>query len=180
METITHKPGIANYVIRYGLLIAAFQIVSMLVFYLLDMNPFKPGSSVTTLVLTVAINVVLVRMAMIKYRQVDFEGRISFGQLFLLGALILFLAGIVSGLFSHYFYQFFDADFLMRKAQEYIDSLIGKVPDNLLELTEEKLMKGLESGKKLWSLLLNASISAVVLSLIISLFIKKDTTLIPE
>jgi hypothetical protein len=69
---------------------------------------------------------------------------------------------------------------MMRYAQEMLDSFEGRVPEQQFEMMEERIMKNLESGRQLISMLINIPVSAIVISAIVSLFIKKDTTLIPE
>jgi len=166
--------------LRYGLMIAAIQIVVLLIFYLLDFNPFTPGKSIINLLVNLLVNVIILRVAMIKYRQVNMEGRITFGQLFVLGALILVFSGAVASLFSFAFYTYYEPDLMMRYAQDALESYEGRIPEVQFERMEERMMDGVENAMSLWRILLNIAISSVVISAIVSLFIKKDTTLIPE
>lgn len=180
METTATKPGLVNYMIRYGLMIAAIQIVVFLILYLLDFNPFMPGKSMINLFITLLVNIVILRIAMIKYREVNFEGRISFGQLFIVGALILVVSGAVASLFSYAFYAYYEPDLMMRYAQDVLDRFEGQLPEAQFEKMEQRMMDGVENTKALWGMLINIAVSSVVLSAIVALFIKKDTTLIPE
>jgi len=180
MNTPSTKPGLGSYMLRYGLMIAALQIVLSLVLYLIDFNPFKPGSSIINLFLTLLISIVVLRAGLIKYRQVNFEGRISYGQLFIAGALILLVSSVVGSLFSYLFYQVYEPDLMMRYAQEMLDSYVGRIPEQQFDMMEERIMKNLEPGRQLMSMLINIPVSSIVISAIVSLFIKKDTTLIPE
>ena len=179
MENATLKPGLMSYVLRYGLMISAAQIVLVLLFYVLGISPLAPGISFLNLFLVLAINIVFVRMAMVKYRQVNFDGQISYGQIFVLGVLILLLAGIINGAFTYFFYNVFEPELMQNYANEMLDKLAARLPEDQLEMMEERINRNLEPARQLRQTLINIPASALVLSAIVSLFIKKDTTL-PE
>lgn len=179
MEKTITKPAMGSYILKYGALIGVAQIVVLMVFYIFGISPLKPGMSIINFVLTLAINILFLRAGVIKYRESIREGRIDFLNSFLLGLLTLIVAGVISGFFSYWFYNYFEPDLMMKYAAEMIDSLSGKISDAQLEIMEERMMANLTAARQLRQTLISIPVSAIILSVLVALFIKKDTTL-PE
>jgi len=179
MENTTNKPGMGNFILKYGALIGAAQVVLLILFYILGISPLQPGVSIINLVIVLAINILLLRAGVRKYRESILEGKIDFLKAFLLGLLTLIVGGIISGAFSYWFYNAFEPDLMMKYAAEMIDSLADKVPEAQLEMMEERIMRNLTPARQLRQTLINIPVSSIILSVLVALFIKKDTTL-PE
>ena len=179
MENTTNKPGMGSFILKYGALIGAAQIVLLMVFYIGDISPLKPGVSIINMVLVLAINILFLRAGIRKYRESILEGRIDFLKAFLLGLLTLIVGGIISGAFSYWFYNYFEPDLMMNYAAEMIDSLADKLPEDQLEMMEERILRNLTPARQLRQTLINIPVSSIILSVLVALFIKKDTTL-PE
>ncbi|MFA7138204.1 MAG: DUF4199 domain-containing protein [Bacteroidales bacterium] len=176
METLKSKPGIGSYIVKYGLLIAVLQIAVVILFYVLGINPLmSPVNLLHSLILYVII-IFIVRMGMVKYRDMDCDGKTSFLPLFLLGFLMLLLSGILQGLFSYFFYYIFEPGLLTQYANEVLDSFASKFSGAQLDMIEERLMGNITAEKHIRQLLISIPVSAAILSALVALFIKKDKT----
>lgn len=106
-------------------------------------------------------------------------GNISYGQSFSSGTLISLYTGIISAIYTFVFYKFFAPEQIQVLMERVEEEMIANAP----EMTDQQLDMALSMTEKfmtpLWmsiTSLFGIFIVGMILSLIVSIFIKRDTS----
>lgn len=172
METNTRS--LFSQSLIYGGLTGLASIVFALIMYILDVEPKNP-----VMYFSFAILLAGIILGDLNYRNKIKGGVITFGQAFLLGFLIIVIAGVISSVYTYVFYTFFDP------------AAHAKIVDTAMEQAELKMIEqgqpseNIEMGLKYSRMfmspvamalmgLLGTVILGAVLSLITAIFVKRE------
>ena len=156
--------------IYLGLALAVYSLI----FWVFNLPLFSLMNGILTFVVVFGGEIAYMVIIEKKLRT-SFGGKISFQQLFLYGFVVLFVAGLISLLFSHVLYHYIDPEFINNQVDMAYDSMSAMISDSD---TLEKAMEGIEEGAKSMQdtvgSLAKMWIGPLVISLILALIIKKD------
>ncbi|PTX21036.1 uncharacterized protein DUF4199 [Pontibacter mucosus] len=163
MTTMTEKqPSVGAVALKWGFIFGLIGVVYTLVLMVADlmMNPWL--SSLTYLILAAGIAV-----AMKNYREEN-NGFMSYGQGLGIGAIVSFLFGLVTGIFSWVYTNFIDT--------EYMSRMMEKQRVQMLEqgLTDEQIdaaMAFSENFKGPLTAIFGSAIVMLIIGFILSLII---------
>lgn len=171
----TKNQTLASLIVKNGFILAVLQVALYFLVYVLDINMFSPGFGIINFLISVSIMVyILVRSMKFQRDQLQY-GEITYGQKFINGFFIILIGGIVSGLVTFVFNQYFDPDFMMGQMDRFIENMEnrgvqGEMLDNMLDRMEANM----EPGAQLRNLLLYTPVMAAVVALIVAGVVKKS------
>lgn len=169
------KSTFANITIGNGLIGAAILFVLGVLYYVLGLNYFSIGFGIISFIITFTIIIVMMVLGMKSYRDKVLKGKINYGQKLLAGLVISLIAVIVSGFLNYLFFELVDPEYMKNQMEEFMYSMEERgIPEEQLEAMRERMDK---SAFQQWvSSLTYFPIVAIVLSLIVAAFVKKETT----
>ncbi len=156
----------------YGVIISLAIIVLSLILFLLNLDQNKPLQFLSYAVLIAGIV-----LSQLNYRNKYSNGFIEYGQAFMVGMVTSLVLAIIVGVYTFIFFKFIDP---------------GAMEEVMLQTEQQMLDRGMtdmeiEQGMKLASMfqtvgwvtifaLLGNFIIGIIISLITSIFIKKENT----
>jgi hypothetical protein len=156
----------------YGLILAAISIVISLLIYIFDVNMFSITFGILSfLIFLIAIPATFGILGCNKLRaKYAPDRRISYLDA-LVTCLVIFLIGyLLSNLYSYVFNTYLNPDYMKEQMRKLVEMLENyNLPQ---EKIDETLAKS-EDNFKLGIMLRNSAIISVILSLILSIFIRK-------
>ncbi len=165
-----------NQAVKFGVITGAALIAYSVVLYVTDVNLFDTVFSIINGLINFGLLIFMAVFAINKTRDLQLEGKITFLQAFLVGGVTLLIASYINSLFGFVLNQYIDPEYLTRQMDNFINNLEGKVPENMMDGIIEKMEENSDAMKNLIKGLWMSPIFAIVVSAIISLFIKKDAT----
>ncbi len=169
-----------NTILKHSALNGAILGAALLVFTLLtwvfEVNIFSFGFAAVSFVVVFGGEIFYTVWAEKKYRS-SVGGVTDFGELFLYGVIMLLVAGLISAIFSYILYNFIDTDYLSRQADHFGEMMENYITDeDILDQTMTKLNESLDKMHSFWRSLSGIWVGPLIISLILALIIKKDTT----
>jgi hypothetical protein len=161
-----------------GLITGIIFIIITALIYLLDINMFSIWFMISMFVVNVAIIITAIIITIKKVRESVIDKKLNFGHRFLPGLIVGLTAGWLSGLFSYLLFQIIDPDYMLIQAEGFAETLIGmglSEDDAFAQVDEIKI--SLLPIEQLKTNLLKTPAFFIILSLIISAFIKKEKQL---
>jgi len=163
-----------NNALKFGFILAIFQIVYFLVAYVLDMQDGGSGSFFISLIIAFGIFFFGTK----NFREKALDGYISFGKAFGHSFLIGLFGYIISSIFSFIFYTLIDNEYLNQMFLKAVDELDGK---NIPEQAYDQSVKWMEmmftpTAMLIMGILIGLLISLIV-SLIVAAVVKKEQTI---
>lgn len=164
------KVSMLRHAITYGTYTSIGFILVSLLFYVLDVNRTSWVNYLTFLLLIAGIY-----MGAKSYRDQISGGFLSYGRSLGIGVLISLVVGVVMGIYTYLFFQFFDPAELVK--------IVDAAEQQMAEkgLTDEQIDQAMAISKKFMtapvmsvSALFGMVMYGTVFSLIISIFVKKD------
>ncbi len=165
-----------NQAVKFGVITGAALIAYSVVLYVTDVNLFDTVFSIINGLINFGLLIFMAVFAINKTRDLQLEGKITYLQAFLVGVVTLLVASYINSLFGFVLHQYIDPEYLTRQMDNFINNLEGKVPENMMDGIIEKMEENSDAMKNLIKGLWMTPIFAIVVSAIISLFIKKDAT----
>jgi hypothetical protein len=172
-----HSPkNLLQNALMHGLYLGGISIALTVVYYLLDFSMFNWIFSIINGIISITLAVVFVVMAIKKYRIGFLEGKIKYLQCLLIGFIVLFMSGLLNSLFTYILYHLIDPGYMTKQLELFIEKMQSyNMSEEQLDKVIERTKEGVNSG--LLKTLMFVPIFAAVLSLIISIFVrKKDKT----
>ncbi|MCK5776990.1 MAG: DUF4199 domain-containing protein [Bacteroidales bacterium] len=171
------KNTFGNNALMYGLIIAIFNIVLTLVYYVLDIEMFSYSFIALNLTLGLAILIGVFVFGIKNYREKILDGRITFGQAFLQGLAIGAIGYGIIAIFTYVFHAFIAPEYMAGQMDSFIAFMEGmEVPDSILDEAVAEFEENLPPIKQLISAVKTGGIMTVIFSLIVAASVKKDTT----
>ena len=158
----------------YGLLTAVISIVFSVFTYILDV-PFKNPVMYFSFVILLAGII----YGTLQYRNVSLGGYITFGNAFLSGFLIVFIASIATSIYSYVFFTFIDPAYIERIIQQTLEQTEAKMLEK--GQSEDQIEPILAMTRKFMSPLmmsimsvLTSAVFGAILSLFAAAILKKE------
>lgn len=166
-----------NQAVKFGLITGMALIAYVVVLYVTNMDLFSPVFSILNGLITFGIMIFMAVFTINKTRDLHLEGKITFLQAWLAGAVMLVITMILQNLFNYLLNAVIDPSYMAAQLDGMIANMEGKVPEETLEGIIESVEENLDPLKNLVKSTWLSPLVALVLSAIISIFIKKDTTI---
>jgi amino acid transporter len=174
-----HSPkNFLHNALMYGLYLGGISIFLTVVYYLLDLSMFNWIFSIINGIVSITLAVVFIVMAIKKYRLNFLEGRIKYHQCVLIGFVVLIVSGLLTSIFTYILYNLIDPGYMTKQLEMFIEQMQSyNLPEGQLNEIIDRTKEGMESSGQLMKSLIYVPAFAAVLSLIISIFVrKKDNT----
>jgi hypothetical protein len=128
--------------------------------------------------LAITLYIVFMVMAIKKCRIVYLEGKIKYLQCVLIGVVVILISGYISSLFNFLFYHYFDPEFMKKQFDGFVEKMQNyNLPQEKLDEIIESTSKRIDPTKQFITSLYSVPAMAAILSLIVSIFVrKKDNT----
>jgi hypothetical protein len=156
----------------YGAITGGALVLHSVILYALDAS-FSTFAKVSGYVVPIAIIFLVLYMYRKEYR----GGFMSYSQGLGMGTLIMVVAGLISAVYTFIFMKYIDPDFVKQIAQISEDAMLEKGMD---EATIEQAMAFTEKFRSVGFMtimsLVSSAIMGLVISAIVSIFLKKENT----
>jgi Protein of unknown function (DUF4199) len=156
----------------YGLILGGVFVVLSLLMYIADVNMFSIWFSILNfLVMLIAIPVIMVILGTNNLRvKIMPERRINYLQALLSCFIILFVAFLISTLYSYVFNHWIDPEYLKHNIEKAREMLQGyNLPEEKIDEQVAKMETNMGIGKQI---IFSAGV-CIVLSLIMALIVRK-------
>lgn len=160
----------------YGLILGAAMIVVSLIYYILDVNMFSIGFGILSMLISLAIVIIVFALGMNSYRDRSLGGKIDFKRCFLIGLIIGLVGFIISSAYNLIFMTYIEPGAMEEGINKFIEKWGDKMTEEQLDDTISKMQKRMTPSVQIKSGLITGAVISVILSLIVSAFIKKDKT----
>lgn len=167
-----NKPSLFKASLNYGLMLGGALVLYSLLLYVLGMT-----GNQTLGYVSFVIYIILMILGIKEYRDKMSGGFISYGNSFVIGFLIALIGGLISAIFSFILFKFIDPALLQTTLDKARQSMEDKA------MTEEQIemaMKWTQSMMSpigmLISSFIGSAIFGAIISLIVSIFMKKEGT----
>jgi len=158
--------------INYGMIAAAAMIIFSLIMYLVDMHL---NTSIMWIGYIFLIGAIV--WGTIEYRNKVLNGFMSYGKAFSTSFMIVLFAAIILAIYNFIFYQFIAPDAVQDLADIGRESIIERAPDISDEQLDETIQATSFMYTPIWLSimgLVSQLIIGVIISLITSIFLKKE------
>jgi len=162
---------------RYGLIAGVILVAYSIITYIANISMANTGIAILSSLITFGVLIAMAVIGVNKTRDILFNGKFSFLQAFLAGAVIIIIANYISASYSLLFNTMVDPDYMARQMDDVIVNLEGKLPEDAMDKMIESLEKNLDPMKIFIRSLWMSPIIATVISAIIALVVKKDKTI---
>ncbi len=171
------KVSFGNNALKFGLFLAAFNIVLTLVYYIFDINLFQYSTMIANFVFGILFVVAFFIFGIKSYRNNALDGIINFKQAFLQGLTIGLIGYIIIAIFNYIFNAFIAPEYMINQLEGFTEFMEGVgAPDDAIEAAIKEFEENLDPIKQLLSSLKSGIIMTVIFSLIVAASVKKDTT----
>lgn len=164
---------------KFGLITGLILVTYSVVLYAFDVSIFNPIFSILNLLVTFGVMIFFAVFTMNKLRDSDFDGKFTYIQALLAGAVVLLIGLYLSAIFNYLLSAMIDPEYMPRKLDEMIVSLEGKVPEEALDEIITKIEENTDPVKNLIKSIWMSPLIAIGLGAILALFVKKDKTASP-
>jgi O-antigen/teichoic acid export membrane protein len=166
------KPSLFMVCLGYGVIIALAIIVLMLILFLLNLDQNKALSALTYIVLIAGII-----LSQFNYRNKYLNGYIEYGQAFMVGMMTSLVLAIIIGVYSYIFFKYIDPGAMEEMMLQTEQEMLNR------GMTDMEIEQGMMVASKFQSVgmftffaVLGNFIGGIVISLITSIFVKKENT----
>ncbi len=163
-----------NTVLRFGLICGGAGIVLQLLLYLIDFNMMSLSGWAGMLLFSLIMNGTIAGIGTGHQRDKVDGGFISFGRAFVVAALIILVASVISSVWSILFTQVLVPDYVESLKENFVEAW----GDAMSEAQMEQALKGFEEqqniGKTLTAGIGFGVLFSVILGLIIAAFLKRE------
>ena len=157
-----------------GFILGIAIIVFTVLIYVSGIHLFSITSGIVMLLVLFAGETAFTVIYQKKYRN-SIGGKISFGQLFVYGFVLLIVASIIGVIFNYLLYNIIDPDYLTQQVDYFIEDISRWIDDaDQLDKMAVEMSTKMDDMKDIVPNLLKVWIGPLVISLITSLIIKKD------
>jgi uncharacterized membrane protein YraQ (UPF0718 family) len=165
-----------NQALKYGLITGLVLIAYSVVLYAVDVNIFALTFSMINGLVTFGFMIVLAVIAINKTRDEALGEKITYIQALIVGFVVLLVSGYLNNFFSYILNTYVDPEYMARQLDNMIAAWEGKMPEESLDQMIEKVEENMEPTSALLKGIWITPLIGLVVSAIISIFIKKDKT----
>ena len=157
-----------------GIILGIALIVFTVLVYVSGMHLFSVTSGIIVGIVIFGGEIAYTVIYQKRFRN-SIGGKISFAQLFVHGFVLLLVASIITGLFNYILYTIIDPNYLPQQVDYFVDDMSKYIDDgDTLDKMAADMMEKMDDMKSFASNFTKVWIAPLVISLITSLFIKKD------
>ena len=165
-----------NQALKFGFITGLALIAYTVTLYVANVNLFATAFSIVNGLITFGVMIFMTVFAINKTRDLMLSGKITFLQSFIVGAVTLIIMSYINSLFSFVLNEYIDPAYMTTQLDNFIANMEGKVPEETLDTIIESMEANLDPTKGLVKGLWITPLVGIVVSAIVSLFIKKDIT----
>ncbi|MBS4057549.1 MAG: DUF4199 domain-containing protein [Bacteroidetes bacterium] len=166
-----------NQSLKIGALTGLILVVYTAVIYAVDANIFTIAFAIINGLVVFGFMIFAAVMGMRRMRDLELDGKFNYLQALVAGFVVFVVALYINGFFSYVLNGIIDPEYLPTKMDMFVSDMEGKIPEAQMEEMVKNIEEGIEPVKALVKGLWMNPLIAVVLSAIVALFVKKDTTL---
>ncbi|MDD4374869.1 MAG: DUF4199 domain-containing protein [Bacteroidales bacterium] len=163
--------------VKFGLLTGLILVVVSVLVYVADLSAFNPAVGLGISVISFGLPVVMTVFAINKMRDEDLGRKVNYLQALIAGFVVILIALYLNAIYAYLQNGVIDPEYMPRKVDDFLLSMEGKVPEEAMESLIENFEDSMNPVKALVANLWTSPIIALVLSAIVSIFIKKDKTI---
>lgn len=163
--------------IKYGLITGLILVVISVLIYALDLSAFNAVIGFALVIVNFGLTIFMMVIAANKMRDEDLNKKVSYLQVLIAGFVVVLIAMYLNAIYAYLQNGVIDPEYMPRKVDDFLLSMEGKVPEEAMESMIEGFEDSMNAGKVLVKSLWISPIVALVLSAIVSIFIKKDKTI---
>jgi len=161
--------------LMYGLYVGLAFIIIFLLYYIFDVNIFKPAFGIVNLLVTMAVFIIGMVIAVKAYRDKYNGNVISFGQAFLSGLIMGIVAYLINALFSYLFFAYIEPGMLEQYIDKFAEMMSGQgLPEDQLNAILDRMESRMTPLKQLSSGLISGAVISLIVSLIVAAAVKKE------
>jgi len=171
------KVSFGNNALKFGLFLAAFNIVLTLVYYIFDINMFEYSTMAASFVFGILFVVSFFVFGIKSYRKNSLDGVITFGQAFMQGLAIGLIGYAIIAVFNYIFNAFIAPEYMANQLEGFAEFMESTgAPDEAIDQAISDFEESLPPMKQLLSTIKSGAVMTVLFSLIVAASVKKDTT----
>ncbi len=151
-----------------------FCLITALI-YLLDINMFSSLLNIAGIwILNLCVVIIAMVISIKKVRETVIDQTLNYGGRFFTGLIIGVIAAWVSGVFSYLLFQVIDPEWMVQQIEGMADMLMNMgVPEDDAYQQVDDAKENLKPAKQFLSAFVYAPIFYIVVSLIVSAFVKE-------
>ena len=163
--------------VKFGLFIGVFNIILTLLYYVFNIDIFSYTFMGLNIVLGFGIVISFFVFGVKSYRQKALGGKITFMQAFTQGLAIGIVGYTIIGAFNYIFNAYIAPEYMAQQLDGFIEFMEGfNLPDEAFDQAIADFEDSMPPMSQLLSSLKSGAIMSLIVSLIVGLAIKKDTT----
>ena len=163
-----------KHALLYGLYLAGISTLLMLIYYVLNLNILNWMFSIFNLLVSIGISATLIVIATSKYRKQFLNGKIKYLQCVMMCFSIILVSGWIVSFISFLFYNYFDPEYMPKQVEAFLNQMQAyNLPQEDMDKLTSKMAESINPVSQFTNSLIYVPIMAAIISLIVSLFIKK-------
>lgn len=168
--------------VKNGLISGSLLILFSTIIYIFNINMFSVTFSIIYAPVTFGLIIYFMVITMNKNRKSFFNGKITYLECLYTGFVLSLSAMWLSSIFGYILYGLIDTEYMPKQIDKFVEMLQNyNVPEDKIQEQLTKIQNKMNPVKQLISSLYISPIVSLVLSSIISIFIKKkDENFITE
>jgi len=171
------KISFGNNAVKFGLFLAAFNIILSLVYYVLEVEMFTFSFIAGNLFIGLLFIISFFLFGIKNYREKGLNGKITFGQAFLQGLAIGIIGYLIISIYNYVFNAYIAPDYAASQIEGFIHFMEKmNVSDEILDKAITDFETNMQPFNQLKSALVSGTIMSLIISAIVAASIKKDTT----
>jgi len=175
------KTAFLNISLKNGLIAGGLMILFSVIIYVFDVNMFSFVFGILMFIVTFGLLIGFMVITMNQYKRKILGGQITYWQCFFAGLVMAIVAMWLSGIFNYLFYGLYDTEYMPRQVERFAEMMQGYgLPEDKLQEQVLKMHEKMNPLKQFISNLYMVPAISIVVSFIVSAFIKKNDEAIPH
>ena len=159
----------------HSLILSGISIVITVIYYLLNFSLFNFAFGIVNIIISCTMAIIIVNLAIKKYRISYLEGNIKYMQCVLIGFIILFISGVINFIFSIIMFHYIDPDYMKQQVDIFLQNMQSyNLPEDRMDAIIESTRNSLDLKHQILTSLFHVPLFAAVISFLISIFVKKQ------
>jgi hypothetical protein len=176
------NPKSLNVTVKYGVISGILFVAFTTLTYTLNFSMFNAFYGIVSFIFTFGLIITMMVLAMNEIKRKILNGNISYLQCLISGFITGVIAFYISGVFNYILFGMIDKEYMPQQIEKFAEMLQQYNMDaDKLQLQIEKMRNNLDPIKQFVTSLYSSPLIALVISAIVSIFIKKkDDSIISE
>jgi len=180
MENINSK--FINISVKYGFIVGICYIAFTTIIYVFDISMFSVFFGIFSFLFTFGLIIILTVFSINETKKKILNGSISYLECLIAGFITGVIAFYISGAFNYILYGLIDKDYIPQQIEKFAEMLQNyNLDESKIQEQVQKMSDKMQPLKQFTTSLYSSPIISLVISAIISIFIKKkDENIILE